>query len=145
MRVVLQRVNSASVEVENQIVGKIEKGLLIFLGISKDYSEEKLNWMVDKVLKMRLWKSEEKGFDLSVRDIKGEILVVSQFTLFGETNKGTKPNFVKAGEYNKSEQIYNQFILKLKESGLKIESGEYGAMMKVNLENDGPVTLIIEK
>ncbi len=145
MKVVLQRVNSASVEVNNKIVGEINKGLLVFLGVSKNYSEDKLDWMADKVLKMRLWASEKKGFDLSVKDIKGEILVISQFTLFGETNRGTKPNFAKAHDYDIAQKIYEKFISKLEESGLNIQSGEFGAKMSVKLENDGPVTLIIER
>ncbi len=165
MKVVLQRVNSASVEVDKKIVGKINKGLLIYLGISSDYKEKKLDWMVDKIFKLRVWELEKKGavthdvrsvsflqekprkkgFDLNVKDIQGEILVISQFTLFGDCSKGTKPNFAKAHDYNKAEQIYNLFIDKLKQSGLKTESGTFGAMMKVTSENDGPVTLILEK
>jgi D-tyrosyl-tRNA(Tyr) deacylase len=145
MKLVIQRVNNAKVEVNNSIIGQIDKGLLIFLGISKDFSQEKLDWIINKVLKLRLWSSERKGFDLSIRDIKGEILVVSQFTLYGDCNKGTKPCFNKSADYEIAKKIYNKFISKLKESNLKIESGEFGSMMKVSLENDGPVTIILEK
>ena len=145
MKLILQRVNSASVEINSQITSKISKGLLIYLGISKDYTDDKLDWITDKILKLRLWKSERKGFDLSISDIKGEILVISQFTLYGDCKKGTKPNFSQSAEYETAEKIYNQFIEKLREPGLKIESGEFGAMMKIKSENDGPVTLILER
>jgi D-tyrosyl-tRNA(Tyr) deacylase len=166
MKIVLQRVNSANVIVNNVIVGEIDKGILVFLGISKDFNEKKFDWMIDKILKLRLWASEDKGavtqnirsgpfleekppkkgFDLSVKDISGEILVISQFTLFGDCTKGTKPNFVKACESEIAKEIYNKFILRLNEiSGLKIESGTFGAKMTLNSQNDGPVTIILEK
>jgi len=101
--------------------------------------------MVNKVLNLRIWQSEEKGFDLSVQDIKGEILVISQFTLFGDCSKGQKPNFRNAQDFDKAEDTYNLFVNKLKESGLKVETGSFGAMMKISSENDGPVTLVVEK
>jgi len=145
MKVILQRVNSAKVEVQNSIVGSISKGLLIYLGVSKEFTNEKLDWMVNKVLNLRIWQSEEKGFDLSVQDIKGEILVISQFTLFGDCSKGQKPNFRNAQDFDKAEDTYNLFVNKLKESGLKVETGSFGAMMKISSENDGPVTLVVEK
>lgn len=146
LKLVIQRVNFAQVDVNDKIVGKIDKGLLIFLGISSDCSLDKLEWMVDKVLKLRLWESEKKGFDLSVKDICGDILVVSQFTLFGDYSKGTKPNFSKSAQFDIAKEFYDKFIWKLKEkSDLRIENGEFGAMMNVKLENDGPVTVILEK
>lgn len=167
MKVVLQRVNSANVIVNDKVVGEINKGILIFLGISKDFDDKKFDWMINKILKLRLWGSEKKGavthevrsvpfleeekphkkgFNLSVKDISGEILVISQFTLFGDCSKGTKPNFVKACDFDIAEKIYNKFISRLKEvSELKIESGEFGAKMIINTQNDGPVTIILEK
>lgn len=164
MKAVLQRVNNAKVEVNSKIVGEINQGLLVFLGISRDWNQKKFDWLAKKIINIRLWatdtkgavthdsrsvpfteaKPRVKGFDLSVNDIKGSILIVSQFTLFGEL-KGNKPNFRNALDYEKAKKIYNKFILTLKESGLKIEQGEFGAMMNVSLENDGPVTLILEK
>lgn len=145
MKAVIQRVSSALVEVDKKVVGSISKGLLVYLGISKNFTEEKFNWMINKVLNFRIWNSERKGFDLSVSDIKGEILVISQFTLYGDCSKGLKPNFRDSQDFDKAEEIYNRFIEKLKESGLKVESGVFGAKMKVNSVNEGPVTLIIEK
>ena len=146
MRVVLQRVSSASVEVCDSVVGSIDMGVLVFLGVSSSFDEAKFDWMVDKILKLRLWGSDRKGFDLSVKDISGSILVVSQFTLFGDCKKGTKPNFSKACDYDVAREVYDRFIVALREkSGLKVESGEFGAMMNVKLENDGPVTIILDK
>ncbi|MCA9459269.1 MAG: D-tyrosyl-tRNA(Tyr) deacylase [Nanoarchaeota archaeon] len=148
MKAVIQRVNFAKVLVENQVVGEIKKGLLVFLAVSRDFNEEKMNWMINKILKLRVWSSKEKGFDLSVKDIEnGEILIVSQFTLFGDCSKSNKPNFRNSMEFEKAEEIYNEFVNKLKEegNGLKIETGRFGAKMDVKLENDGPVTIILEK
>lgn len=144
MRLIIQRVKNASVEVDNKTVGEIEKGLLIFVGISKNFSEDKLDWTVRKVLNLRLWNSDKKGFDLSVQDIEGEILVVSQFTLHGVI-EGNKPNFKNSAGYEKAKETYERFVDKLKESELKIETGQFGAMMRVKIDNDGPVTLILEK
>lgn len=145
MKVLIQRVNHASVEVDSQIVGKIDKGLVLFVGISKDFTEEKLDYMVKKIPKLRLFNSQNKGFDLSIKDVEGEILIVSQFTLHGKID-ANKPNFINSAEYEKAKEIYNRFIEKIKqESKLKVESGIFGAMMKVNLENDGPVTIIIDR
>jgi len=147
MKIVLQRVNNAKVEVENKIVGRIQKGIILFLGISKNYTEDKLDWMINKILNLRIWPDEnDKGFQKSILDIQGEILVISQFTLYGDCSRGTKPKFNGSCEYEKAEEVYDLFIEKLREkSKLKIESGTFGGMMKINSENDGPVTLIIEK
>ena len=144
MKLIIQRVNFAKVEVNNKIVGSINKGLLILVGISKNYSEKKLEWMIRKTLNLRLWASEKKGFDLSVSDIKGEIIVISQFTLHGIV-EGNKPNFRDSAEYENAEKIYDKYIEELRKSNLKIEKGIFGAKMKVLLENDGPVTIILEK
>ena len=145
MKCVLQRVNNASVEVCGKVVGKIGKGILVLVGFSKDFNNDKMDFMVRKIKSFRLWASEEKGFDLDVCDINGEILVVSQFTLFGKCDKGTKPNFVKSLGAAEAEPLYEKFVSKLKEEGLKVSTGRFGAYMKVNLENDGPVTIVLEK
>ena len=149
MKAVVQRVNWASVEVDGEIVGEISKGLLVFLGISREFNENKLDWMINKILKLRLWSSDEKGFDLSVEEIeKGGILVISQFTLFGDCSKSNKPNFRNSMEFEKAEKIYDSFIEKLKRDSSKkimVETGKFGAKMEVKLENDGPVTIILEK
>ena len=145
MRLVVQRVNFAKVLVGERVVGKIDKGILVYLGISRSFCDDKLDWMVDKILKLRLWGSDKKGFDLNVRDIGGEILVVSEFTLFGDCKRGTKPNFANSGDYDFAKKYYEEFIEKLKYSGVNVESGEFGSMMRVVSENDGPVTLLLEK
>ena len=163
MKIVLQRVNNASVEVENKTVGQIQKGIILFLGVSKFYKEDKLDWMIKKILNLRIWPDENdkgavtldghsvpfvkpKGFQKSISDIQGEILVISQFTLYGNCQKGTKPSFNDSQEHEKAKETYNLFLKKLKEkSKLKIQSGRFGEKMKINVENDGPVTLIIEK
>lgn len=145
MKAVIQRVNFASVEVDKKIVGKIEKGLLVYLGISNQCNNEKINWIIKKILNLRLWRSENKGFDLSVEDISGEILIVSQFTLHAIID-GNKPNFKNSAQYDEAKLIYDDFIDKLKtKTKLKIQTGEFGAMMKIKSENDGPVTIILEK
>jgi len=147
MKIVLQRVNSAKVEVENKTVGQIQKGIILFLGISKSYTEEKLDWMINKILNLRIWPDKNnKGFQKSILDIQGEILVISQFTLYGDCSKGTKPKFNDSYEYEKAEKVYELFLKRIKEkSKLKIETGTFGKLMNINVEHNGPVTLIIEK
>lgn len=107
MKAILQRVNNAKVEVDNKIVGKINQGLLVFIGISNDWNQEKFDWIIKKIINLRLWKSDKKGFDLSVKDINGEILVISQFTLHGEI-KGNKPNFRNSLNYEEAKEIYSE-------------------------------------
>lgn len=146
MKLVIQRVNTASVEVENQIIGKINQGILIFLGISKDFNKDKQDYMIRKILSLRLWGNEEKGFQKNIEDINGEILIVSQFTLFGNCSSGTKPKFNDAMPPSEAKLIYDNFIEEIKsKTNLNIQTGVFGAKMKVNLENDGPLTFIIEK
>ena len=165
MKLVLQRVNSASVTVDNQITGQINTGLLILLGISKDYNEVKLDWMVNKILALRLWNDKDnenkgavtldgrsvpfvktKGFQKNITDINGEFLIVSQFTLFGDCTQGTKPKFNNSMNGTDAKIIYELFIKKLKEkTKLKVATGVFGAMMDVKLENSGPITIILEK
>ncbi len=144
MKAVIQRVNYAKVSIGQKEVSEIGKGILIFIGISNKYNDDKLEWMVRKVQNIRLWPSENKGFDLSVKDIGGEILVVSQFTLYGIV-EGNKPNFKNSAEYSTAKQIYDKFVYRLKDDGIRIKTGEFGAMMNVELDNDGPVTIILEK
>ncbi|MFP4402333.1 MAG: D-aminoacyl-tRNA deacylase [Candidatus Nanoarchaeia archaeon] len=145
MRVVLQRVKSASVSVDGKIVGECGRGLCLLVGISNEFEESKLDWMVNKILNLRCWSENNWGFDLNVQDIKGEILVVSQFTLHGRVHKGAKPDFSKSMNYEDAQIIYKRFIQKLKEKGVSVQSGEFGAMMEVNIINDGPFTLVLEK
>ncbi len=148
MRVILQRVKSSQVTVNGQIIGKIGQGLNLLVGIASTDSEQELEWMARKCLELRLFPDPEKPdkkWDKSVEEISGEILVVSQFTLYGDCRKGRRPSFDRSAPPEVAEKLYHSFVNRLKQSGLKIETGEFGAMMNVEIENDGPVTLILEK
>lgn len=145
MRVVLQRVKSAKVEIDNEIKGQINEGLLVLVGFGDEDNEEKLDYMAEKLLKLRVFSDENDKINLSVLDIGGEMLVVSQFTLYWSCKKGTRPSFDKAMEPKRAEELYNKFIDKLKKSNVNIETGEFGADMQVSLVNDGPVTVSLER
>ena len=148
MRVLIQRVRSAQVTVEGQVIGKIGTGLLLLVGIAESDTEAELDWMVRKCLGLRLFpdpNGDRPRFDLSLSEIQGELLVVSQFTLYGECRKGRRPDFTGAASPAIAENLYDQFVDKLKASGLTVETGKFGAMMQVSLENDGPVTLMLER
>lgn len=146
MKVVVQRVSFSKVTVDNEIVGEIGKGLLLLVGVHESDTEVQMKWLCDKILKLRIFEDEEGKMNKSVQDIEGEILVVSQFTLYGNAQKGTRPSFIEAARPEKAEEIYNDMIdYFTMHSDLKIASGQFGAMMQVQLENDGPVTLILEK
>lgn len=144
MRVVLSRVHNASVVVNNSSVGSISKGLVLFVGISSDCTYEKLEWMARKIPQLRLWASDKKGFDLSLQDIEGELLVVSNFTLQGVID-GNKPNFRASMEYAKAQELFDLFVEMLRNTNLKVETGEFGAMMDVQMEHDGPVNLVLDR
>ena len=142
MRVLIQRVNNAKVEVEGAITGSINNGLLVLLGVEDADTVEDLNWLVQKIIKMRIFSDSEGKMNLSVSDVQGELLVVSQFTLHAGTRKGNRPSFIKAGKPDFANKMYEQFMDEMrKASGLKVESGVFGADMKVSLLNDGPVTI----
>jgi len=146
MKVVVQRVKSASVTIGNEITGAIEEGLLLLVGIHQDDTEEQLKWMCDKILKLRIFEDEDEKMNLSVTDVEGGILVVSQFTLYGNAKKGTRPSFIEAAKPDIAEPMYEDMISYFIEySELDIQTGKFGAMMDVELVNDGPVTLIMEK
>lgn len=144
MRAVLQRVNYASVEVEGKVVGKIDRGLLVFLGVSQKEQEKDLKYLVDKTLNLRIFPDDAGKFNLSVLDIKGEILVVSQFTLYGDCRRGRRPGFQDAADPAIAVDFYRRYSEGLRTSGLKVETGEFQAHMKVKSENDGPVTMLID-
>lgn len=144
MRVVLQRVKSASVEVEGEITGKIGKGLLLFLGIEEEDAEEDLEWLVRKIIAMRIFSDEEGKMNKSVEDIAGEILLVSQFTLHASTRKGNRPSFIRAASPEYALEMYNKCLEQFRAMGLPPGSGIFGANMQVSLVNDGPVTIIID-
>lgn len=146
MRVIVQRVRSSQVAIDGEVVGKIGRGLTLLVGIAETDTEAELDWMVKKCLELRLFPGEEGDrFDRSVQEINGELLVVSQFTLYGDCRKGRRPSFDRAAAPILAEQYYEQFVEKLRQSGLKVETGRFGAMMQVSIENDGPVTLLLER
>ena len=144
MRAVIQRVSQASVTVDNNIVGKISKGLLVFLGIGEADDESDLSYLVDKISGLRIFQDENDKMNLSVEDVRGEILLISQFTLYGDVRKGKRPSFTKSAHPTVGEKLYEEFIKKLKLSGIKVETGIFGAHMDVELVNDGPVTILID-
>jgi D-tyrosyl-tRNA(Tyr) deacylase len=144
MKALIQRVQSAEVQIEGKICSEIGKGLLVFLGIEKGDSKKDIEYLVRKVIQLRIFEDSQQKMNLSALDIKGEILVVSQFTLSADCRKGNRPSFDSAEEPEKAKDIYIRFIEVLRESGLKIKTGEFGAFMQINLINDGPVTIIID-
>lgn len=146
MRVLIQRVTSSSVSVAGETVGSIGVGLNLLVGISPTDTDEELAWMAQKCLNLRLFPKDLEGrFDRSVLEIEGELLVVSQFTLYGDGRKGRRPSFSKAAPPQQAKQLYDQFVSLLKASGLKVETGRFGENMQVAIANDGPVTLWLEK
>jgi D-aminoacyl-tRNA deacylase len=147
MRVVIQRVKSSQVIVNGEVVGKIGRGLNLLVAIAPTDTEVELDWMARKCLELRLFPGEEGGdkWEKSLQEIAGEILVVSQFTLYGDCRKGRRPSFSGSAPPTQAEALYKQFVAKLKESGLPIETGKFGAQMQVSIENDGPVTLWLER
>jgi D-tyrosyl-tRNA(Tyr) deacylase len=144
MRAVIQRVNSGSVVVEEKTVGSISKGLVVLLGVNEKDTEADVLYMVDKIVNLRIFEDDNEKMNLSLLDIKGELLVVSQFTLYGDCRKGRRPNFMSAARPEKAEELYNEFVKKCREMGVKTETGTFQAYMKVNIENDGPVTVIVD-
>ncbi len=144
MRAVIQRVSGSYVKVENKIIGKIGKGLVVLLGISEDDTLQDIDYMVDKITNMRIFEDNAGKMNLSLFDIEGELLVVSQFTLYGDCRKGRRPSFIKAARPEKAEELYNIFVKKCLELGISIQTGIFQADMTVNIENDGPVTIIVD-
>ncbi|MEB3886315.1 D-aminoacyl-tRNA deacylase [Lyngbya sp. CCY1209] len=148
MRVVIQRVTASSVEIDGKIVGKIGRGLNLLVGIAATDTEAELDWMVRKCLDLRLFPDPDNDngrWNQSVLDIGGELLVVSQFTLYGDCRKGRRPSFDRSAAPEPAQKMYELFVEKLRSHGLKVETGEFGAMMNVSIENDGPVTLLLER
>jgi len=145
MRVVLQRVSQASVTVDSKIVADIQKGLLILVGIEDSDIQEDIDWLVGKIIKMRIFGDENNVMNCSVQDIDGDIIVVSQFTLHASTKKGNRPSYIKASKPEFAIPMYENFVKSLgKEFNKKVQTGIFGADMKVSLLNDGPVTILID-
>lgn len=145
MKVLIQRVKNAEVVVGDQSVGKIGFGLLLFLGIDKYDTGDEIDYLVKKIIELRIFENEDKKFDLSLKDIGGAVLIVSQFTLCGVCEKGRRPDFFAAAEPFRAKEIYEKFVEALKAQEVKVETGKFGAYMQVKLENDGPATFILEK
>jgi len=144
MKVVLQRSGNASVTVDGKVTGAIRKGYVLLVGITHDDTEQDAEYIAKKVAGLRLWEDEEGKMNRSIDEVEGEILSVSQFTLYGDVRKGRRPSFIEAARPEKAEPIWNYFNEALREQGLTVETGVFGAMMDVSLVNDGPVTIIIE-
>lgn len=144
MRAVVQRVTQACVTVDNEVVGEIGNGMLILLGIGEDDTDKDLDYLVEKVLGLRIFQDEKDKMNLSILDTKGEILIVSQFTLYGDVRRGKRPSFTNSAHPDIAEMIYLQFIDKCIETGIKTEKGIFGANMDVSLINQGPVTIMID-
>lgn len=145
MRVVIQRVKEASVKIGGKINGSIGEGLLILLGIEHMDDEEDIDWLVNKIIKLRIFSDPDDKMNLSIEDVKGSFLIVSQFTLHASTKKGNRPSYINSARPDHAIPLYKRFIDQLRvKSGLKVEEGEFGADMKVSLINDGPVTIIMD-
>lgn len=145
MRVVLQRVGKARVTVDERVTGEIGRGLLLLVGFTASDDERSLAWMSDKVLNLRVFADQEGRMNRSVMEVSGEVMVVSQFTLYGDVRKGRRPSFIDAAPPEVAIPLYDRFIELLRASGVPVATGEFGAMMDVALLNDGPVTLILER
>lgn len=144
MRVVLQRVSHASVTVEEKVIGKIQRGFLLLVGVTRDDAMEDMEYLVRKIVQMRIFEDEEGKLNRSIQDIGGEILSVSQFTLYADTKKGNRPSFSKAAPGNVALEMFEQFNGLLRDTGVPVETGQFGANMKVELLNDGPVTILLD-
>jgi D-tyrosyl-tRNA(Tyr) deacylase len=144
MRAVIQRVSRAQVAVADQIVGQIANGLLVFLGVSKADSEADAEYLADKIVGLRIFEDTNEKMNLSVMDIRGEVLVVSQFTLYADVRRGKRPSFDDAAPPERARELYEYFVDRIRAAGLKCETGEFQAMMKVESVNEGPVTILLD-
>jgi len=145
MRVVIQRVSKASVEVKNSITGKIDRGLLLLIGIEETDGRDDIEWTVKKISGMRIFGDQDGKMNLSIQDVGGKVLAVSQFTLHASTKKGTRPSFIKAARPEVAEPLYNELCNAFERTlGVKTERGVFGAMMQIDLVNDGPVTILLD-
>jgi len=146
MKIVVQRVKRASVTVDGNVTGSINQGLLLLIGIHESDSKEEIDWCCRKISKLRIFEDDEGKMNRSVQDVEGGILAVSQFTLYGNTRKGTRPSFIEAAKPDVAEPLYDYMVERFKKiTNLNVQEGKFGAMMDVELINDGPVTIIVEK
>ncbi len=144
MRVVIQRVTRASVKVADEIVGQIEKGLLVLLGVAQDDTEGDADYLADKIVGMRVFEDADEKMNLAVTEVGGAILAVSQFTLYGDMRRGRRPSFDAAARPEQARRLYEYFVEKIRAAGVRCETGKFQAMMEVELVNDGPVTILID-
>ncbi len=146
MKLVIQKVKKAKVEVENKVVGKIEKGYMVLLGVKKGDTEKEADYLAKKLCNLRIFEDENGKMNLSIKDVNGELLIISQFTLYGNTKDGNRPSFIEAEEPERANELYKYFLVKCKENGIeKVEQGMFGNHMEVSLINDGPTTIVMEK
>ncbi len=144
MRAVVQRVSRASVSVNNEIIGSIDNGLVILLGVSGDDTEKDVLYLADKITHLRIFADDDEKMNLSLQDIQGEMLIVSQFTLYGDCRKGRRPSYSKAGHPAQAKLLYQSFIDAVQNNGIRVATGEFQAMMEVKIVNDGPVTILLD-
>ena len=144
MRAVVQRVSSSKVTVDGEVTGEINKGLLVLLGVTHEDTSKDVDYIIDKVLNLRIFEDENEKMNLSLKDVGGELLVVSQFTLYGDCRKGRRPSFSSAARPEVATKLYEEFIEKARKEGIVTKTGQLGAHMMVDLTNDGPVTILLE-
>ena len=144
MKIIIQRVNFAKIFVNNEFKGEIQKGIVAYVGVANGDCEKDIDFCIDKLINLRIFDDENGKLNLSVKDIKGELLIVSNFTIYGNTKKGRRPSFVDSAKAEKAKELYDLFLKKLREKSIKFGSGEFGEYMKIISESDGPVNLIIE-
>lgn len=145
MKIVIQRVSKAKVEVENKIVGEIKKGFLVLVGVTHQDTKEEADYLVKKLCNLRVFEDENGKMNLNLKDVYGKLLIVSQFTLYANCSNGNRPSFTEAAKPDKAEELYDYFCLECEKNDIEVEKGIFGADMKVSLINDGPVTIVIEK
>jgi len=145
MKVILQKVKKASVSVDGKIVGEVDKGYCLLVGVHKESTEADAKYLAKKIVEARLFEDENEKLNLGLKDVNGSILSVSQFTLYADTKKGKRPSFTNAASAEEANELYNKFNEYLREEGIKVETGIFQTMMEVNIINDGPVTIIYEK
>ena len=144
MRVVIQRVDRAAVSVDQKVVGSIDRGLVLLLGVTHKDTEEDVTWLAEKCVNLRIFEDDDNKFNFSLADIQGELLVVSQFTLYGDCRKGRRPSFTDASPPEHAEKLYDRFVEHLRNMGFNVQTGIFGAKMLVEIHNQGPVTLVVD-